>query len=90
LRNWEKGNKEFIQQFQVAEEYNKVLPEEVKYPDYQKKMHAGAVYTSRLLPTKEITQLLDSKDLDLNSETEQQAQILQPTNLPYGTPGSSK
>lgn len=74
-------------------------------------MHTGAVYASRLLPTKEITQLLQNYQetfgsseismtglldnlpntiLEENQQQEQTAQILQPTNQPYGIPGSSK
>ncbi|KLL02682.1 MAG: hypothetical protein MRECE_53c001 [Mycoplasmataceae bacterium CE_OT135] len=49
---------QFTQQLQEAEEYNKTLPENIKFPDYQKKIHKGATYHSKLLPTKEITQLL--------------------------------
>jgi hypothetical protein len=30
----------------------------IKFPDYKKRLHSGAIYTSRLLPTKEITRLL--------------------------------
>src|SRR5205085_1294924 len=52
--------------------YNQNLSDEIKYPDYQKKIHQGAVYTSRLLPTKEITQLLinnqlQTKTIELNT-----------------------
>jgi len=68
LRRWQeeidkKENTEFKTQLQKAEEYNKNLLDEVKFPDYQKKIHSGAIYTSRLLPTKEITTLLQESSL---------------------------
>ncbi|KLL02867.1 MAG: hypothetical protein MRECE_40c006 [Mycoplasmataceae bacterium CE_OT135] len=107
-REDKKEDTEFKNQLQVAEEFNKTLPDEVKYPKY--KIHKGASYHSKLLPTKEITKILktlqlnDSKQLNLEipfeleqlsiseekQQPEQQAQILQPTNQPYGTPSSSK
>ncbi|CAG8483767.1 27585_t:CDS:1, partial [Racocetra persica] len=52
---------EFTRQLQSVEEYNKTLSDEIKFPKYN--VHKGAVYTSRLLPTKEITQLLQSSQL---------------------------
>jgi chromosome segregation ATPase len=39
-----------------SEEYNLNLPLEVRFPNYQ--IHYGAIYHSKLLPTKEITQLM--------------------------------
>ncbi|KLL02911.1 MAG: hypothetical protein MRECE_38c025, partial [Mycoplasmataceae bacterium CE_OT135] len=54
---------EFKKQLQAAEEHNKALPDSIKFPDYQKKMHTGAVYHSMLLPTKEITQLLKNSQV---------------------------
>lgn len=61
LRGWEeeidkKENTEFTKQFQVAEKFNKSLSDEIKFPKY--KIHKEASYHSKLLPTKEITQLL--------------------------------
>ncbi|CAI2187602.1 6263_t:CDS:2, partial [Funneliformis geosporum] len=62
-------------------------------------IHSRAVYHSRLLPTKEITNLLSEQfsrslqiDFSESSQvsTEQTAQTLQPTNQPYGTPGTNK
>ncbi|CAG8733091.1 6530_t:CDS:2, partial [Racocetra persica] len=47
---------EFKIQLQEAEEYNKTLSDEVKFPQYQ--IHHGASYHSKLLPTKEISRLL--------------------------------
>ncbi|CAG8754126.1 11463_t:CDS:2 [Gigaspora margarita] len=78
----EDKSSKFYQQVQEAEEYNKTLPDEIKFPDYR----APPTYHSKHLPTKEITQLLktlqleDFKQVDLeleipNEETEQQAQI---------------
>ena len=66
---------EFYRQFKEAKEYNRTLPDEIKFPDYKNKMHKEAVYTSRLLPTREITQLLisnlnnhlQSKAIELNN-----------------------
>jgi serine/threonine protein kinase len=46
----------FTSQFQEAEEHNKTLPEEIKFPNYQKKIHKGAIYTSRLLSFKSLPQ----------------------------------
>ncbi|CAG8466262.1 11806_t:CDS:10, partial [Gigaspora margarita] len=59
---------EFAKQLKESEEFNKTLPEEIKYPDYKSKMHAGAVYHSKLINTKEITKQLQklqvSKPMD--------------------------
>ncbi|KLL03552.1 MAG: hypothetical protein MRERV_38c014 [Mycoplasmataceae bacterium RV_VA103A] len=68
LRSWE-SNAEFKTQLQEAEEHNKTLPEEIKYPKYQ--IHSGASYHSKFIPTKEIIKLLTeqyqaSRDLELN------------------------
>jgi hypothetical protein len=68
LRNWEK-NTQFQNQLQEAEKYNQSLPNHIKYPDYKKKMHTGAVYTSRLLPTKEITRILSQSQSGLIYES---------------------
>ncbi|RHZ36414.1 protein kinase domain-containing protein [endosymbiont GvMRE of Glomus versiforme] len=82
LQKWEeeiskKESTEFTQQLQEAEEHNKTLPDEIKYPDTTKKKNPGAVYTSRLLPTGEISRLLQkfqsseqykvSKEFDINN-----------------------
>ncbi|KLL03765.1 MAG: hypothetical protein MRECE_9c019 [Mycoplasmataceae bacterium CE_OT135] len=103
LRSWEQENTEFDKQLQEAEEYNKYLPNNIRFPKYKK--HPKAVYHSKFLPTKEITQLLQSQELSgsgtismsslldnlpntsLEEKPEQQAQILQPT---YGTPSPVK
>ncbi|MCE8162864.1 MAG: protein kinase [Candidatus Moeniiplasma glomeromycotorum] len=61
LRSWEKGDGEFMWQIQEAKKHNETLSNVVKFPDYQKKMHSGAVYTSRLLSTKEISEILQEK-----------------------------
>ncbi|CAJ0912273.1 9071_t:CDS:2 [Entrophospora sp. SA101] len=42
-------------------EYNQKLPEEIKFPKY--KSHKGTVYTSRLLPTSEIANLLQLQEI---------------------------
>ncbi|KLL03602.1 MAG: hypothetical protein MRECE_12c015 [Mycoplasmataceae bacterium CE_OT135] len=73
LRDWEQGNTEFAQQLQATEENNKTLPDSIRFLNYQKKMHTGAVYHSKLLPTKEITQLMQNfnfqtKTLELNEQ----------------------
>ncbi|CAI2177391.1 3979_t:CDS:2 [Funneliformis geosporum] len=58
------GNSEFKKQLLKAEESNEKLSDKIKFPDYQGKKHSGAVYTSRLLPTKEITKLLNKLEID--------------------------
>lgn len=107
LRSWQgeinnQSDTEFTEQLQETEEFNRTLLEEVKYPDYKKRKHSEAVYHSRLLPTKEITQILSQsqevsstiyleKSSDLEScailSVDQQAFQVQPA---YGIPGSSK
>jgi hypothetical protein len=47
------------------------LPDEIRFPNYQ--IHHGAIYTSKLLPTKEITQLMQNfnfqtKAIELNTQ----------------------
>jgi len=72
LREWQEEidsneDTEFQKQFQEAEEFNKNLLDEIKHPDLTKEIHSGAVYHSKLLPTKEITKILNiSKDLSLD------------------------
>ncbi|CAG8438034.1 5992_t:CDS:10 [Scutellospora calospora] len=60
LRKWQEeisfGNTEFTKQLQEVEKFNQTLPDELRFPKYEIKQ----VYTSRLLPTKEIAQLLKS------------------------------
>ncbi|CAG8477957.1 5226_t:CDS:2 [Scutellospora calospora] len=64
-------NTEFTKQLQEAEEYNKNLSDSIKYPDLTKKKHSGAVYHSRLLPTREITRILgNSKEVELEISAE--------------------
>jgi hypothetical protein len=84
LRDWEQDlekdrrgdfkhkDRELIKQLQVAEKHNEKLSDEIKYPKYE--VHKGASYHSKLLPTKEITRLLqqcDSGLLDLTIATQQ-------------------
>ncbi|CAJ0845799.1 4340_t:CDS:2 [Entrophospora sp. SA101] len=52
---------EFYRQYKEIEEYNQKLPEEIKFPKY--KSHKGTVYTSRLLPTSEIANLLQLQEI---------------------------
>jgi serine/threonine protein kinase len=47
---------EFAQQYKEAEEYNKTLPEEVRFPKYE--IHPQAFYTSKLINTRQINELL--------------------------------
>ncbi|CAG8805334.1 27830_t:CDS:2, partial [Racocetra persica] len=71
---------------QEAEEYNKTLPDKIKYPTYQ----SPETWHSKLINTKEITQLLQQKteechagtteeltldNLNIQEEPEQTAQI---------------
>jgi len=49
------------------------LPEEIKYPDITNKTHSGAVYTSRLLPTQEISRLLTQQ---ISQAIDGQSQII--------------
>jgi serine/threonine protein kinase len=75
LRSWKQEvnshyrDTEFKKQLREAEEFNKTLSDDVKFPKYE--IHSGASYHSKLLPTKEITQLLDSGLLDLTIATRQ-------------------
>ncbi|CAI2192737.1 8144_t:CDS:2 [Funneliformis geosporum] len=50
--------KEFKAQLRKAEKYNETLSKEIGFPNYKKNLHHGAVYISRLLPTKEISERL--------------------------------
>jgi serine/threonine protein kinase/Leucine-rich repeat (LRR) protein len=73
LRDWVKeinGHEytKFKGQFWKAEKYNQSLPDEVKFPKYR--IHRGAIYTSRLLPTKEVTKLLKKLEIDLTLDEE--------------------
>ncbi|CAJ0757266.1 4301_t:CDS:1, partial [Entrophospora sp. SA101] len=52
----DKKDTEFTQQLQEVETYNQNLPQEVRYPKYE--IHPQAIYTSRLINTQQITQLL--------------------------------
>ncbi|CAH1758446.1 12920_t:CDS:2 [Entrophospora sp. SA101] len=105
LREQDPKSTEFTKQFKEAEEHNKNLANEVKFPDYKKKMHTGAVYHSQLLPTKEITRilqelsgsstismsgLLDSFPNTSSEESQQSQQQAQILQPTYGTPSSSK
>src|SRR5437762_3150208 len=51
-----KKNTLFYQQYKEAEEYNKTIPDEDKYPTYQTK---ETVWHSKLINTKEIVNSLD-------------------------------
>ncbi|CAG8547445.1 516_t:CDS:2 [Cetraspora pellucida] len=51
-------NKEFTRQIQAAEAFNQTLSDEIRFPKYEQ--HDGAVYTSRLINTKEITRRLQT------------------------------
>ncbi|MCE8162884.1 MAG: protein kinase [Candidatus Moeniiplasma glomeromycotorum] len=66
LRKWKKEINDpsslITQQTKEIEEYNKTLSKEVNFPEHKK--HEKAVYTSRLLPTSEIIQLLQSSKVD--------------------------
>src|SRR4051794_33160646 len=59
----ENENSMFYQQVQEAERYNKTLPDSIKFPSITKKTYNKEFYTSRFLPTKEITRLLNSKEI---------------------------
>jgi len=93
LRNWQQDSN-FGQQIQAIEkEYN----QESQNTEY--KFHPTASMNSKLINTKEITQLCEqySNSLQINfeaennqtSEPEQIAQIQQ-ADLPYGQPSSSQ
>lgn len=70
IRGWQNEIKDkkdikFVQQVKETEEFNKTLPDEIKFPDY--KMHPGVFYHSKAINTKQISKLLyGTKDLDLN------------------------
>ncbi|KLL03501.1 MAG: hypothetical protein MRECE_15c027, partial [Mycoplasmataceae bacterium CE_OT135] len=68
LRKWQEEiskeeNTEFTKQLQIAEEHNNNLSDSIKFPKYKK--HSGATYHSKLLPTKEITKILQNSQLIL-------------------------
>src|SRR6266480_3841536 len=71
---------DFIQQLQLDEVYNQTLPDSIKFPDYKKNLHKGAIYTSRLLPTGEITQLL-SQSQETNATEYSDSLAMNFTNL---------
>ncbi|CFW93425.1 putative Non-specific protein-tyrosine kinase [endosymbiont DhMRE of Dentiscutata heterogama] len=66
LKDWwwkvqRKENTDFYQQYREAEEFNQRLPDDIRFPSYEK--HPKAIYTSRLLPTtKEMIKLLQKPE----------------------------
>ena len=69
LKDWDsevKDNKntKLTQQIQEAEKYNQSLPENIRFPKYE--IHQGAIYTSRLINTKQITDSLDLLGIDIS------------------------
>lgn len=88
VRHWNQKNnqwqrekdKEFKNQLREVGEFNQTLPNETILSNYQ--IHQGAVYHSKLLPTKEITQLTQSlefqaKTLELNKHLTKVKQLAQ-------------
>src|SRR4051812_9765983 len=61
-----KENTKFYRQYQVAEEFNYTLPEEIKYPTYQSP--SGIVWSSKPINTQQITQLLKNYQASKNIE----------------------
>ena len=63
-----KEDTEFYHQYQATKEFNKTLPEEIRYPNYQSP--DGVVWSSKPINTQQITKQLAeyhaSKDLELN------------------------
>ncbi|CAH1769465.1 4204_t:CDS:2, partial [Entrophospora sp. SA101] len=70
----DKKDTEFTQQLQEVETYNQNLPQEVRYPKYE--IHPQAIYTSRLINTQQITQLLKCEGSGVYLEDDKLKQIM--------------
>lgn len=61
-----KEDAEFYQQYLETEEFNKTLPDNIKFPQY--KIRSGASCHSKLLSTKEISKLLQINTTEINEQ----------------------